>query len=284
MIVSITDVPAKPSEPDAQRYALSIEYDGQPFCGWQRQHHSPSVQQALEEALSTVAAEPITVICSGRTDTGVHALSQIIHFDSVAKRELKAWVMGVNTLLPSSVAVRWAQPVTADFHARYSAEWRRYQYVIWNHRVRTPSLAGRVAQVRDSLDTTAMHEAAQHLLGEQDFSSFRAAGCQSNTAMRNVQAVSVERVGDFVVIDIRANAFLQHMVRNITGSLLQVGLAKSSVAWFEQLLRSRDRRQAAPTAVPNGLHFVEVGYPAGYNLPQERRHALPGLGMLSPIS
>ena len=204
--------------------ALGIEYSGAAYCGWQRQSHSPSVQEALEVALSEIAAHPVNVFCAGRTDTGVHGTGQVVNFKLHNPRPLKAWLKGANTLLPDDICVRWAKNMPDDFHARHSAVSRRYRYVIQNTSHRTAHLSGRATWVRESLDETAMHKSAQSLLGEQDFSSFQAASCQSKTPFRCVNKVSVERIADFVVIDITANAFLHHMVRNITGSLLEVGL------------------------------------------------------------
>ncbi len=251
------------------RIALCIEYQGKNFKGWQSQRSSsvPTVQETLESALSQVADHPVQVYCAGRTDSGVHASSQIVHFETSSERPLNAWVRGANALLPGSVAVRWAKQVSSDFHARFSARSRRYCYVIYNNRVPTALLDGMVTQHFYSLDEELMHEAAQHLLGELDFSSFRGAGCQSNTAMRNISSISVRRSGDFVFLDIKANAFLLHMVRNIVGALLEVGEARQKPEWIKEVLLKKDRRLAGVTAKPDGLYLVEVEYPEQFEIP-----------------
>lgn len=255
--------------PAGSRVACRIEYDGSLYNGWQAQPHLnvTTVQQTLEAALAVVANEPLRVHCAGRTDTGVHGLGQIIHFDDPVGRSCKNWVIGTNTNLPASVRVHWAVPVPGDFHARFSALSRRYQYVIANTPVRSALLARQVSWQRRPLDADAMNEAAQALLGEQDFSSFQAASCQSPTPMRNVQQISVKRLGDLVIIDIEANAFLHHMVRNIAGSLMSVGYGRHSSDWIAGLLAGRDRAAAADTASPDGLYLVAVTYPESYNLP-----------------
>ncbi len=252
-----------------QRIALGVEYDGSAFSGWQKQQSPelPTVQGALEKALSKVANCPITTLCAGRTDAGVHATSQVVHFDTPIDRGTKAWTQGVNSLLPRTVRVLWAQPVASDFHARFSALARRYHYVILQRDTESALLAGKVTPMRQQLDVAAMHEAAQFLLGEQDFSSFRAAGCQSNTANRNVHHARVAQCGPFVILDIQANAFLQHMVRNIAGSLLDIGHGKQPVEWLQELLQARDRTLASMTAPADGLYLTSVKYPAEAELP-----------------
>ncbi|MEP1472185.1 MAG: tRNA pseudouridine(38-40) synthase TruA [Halieaceae bacterium] len=255
--------------PPGSRVACRIEYDGSLYNGWQAQPHLnvTTVQQTLEAALAIVANQPLRVHCAGRTDTGVHGLGQIIHFDDPVGRSCKNWVIGTNTNLPASVRVQWAQAVPADFHARFSALSRRYQYVIANTPVRSALLSRQVSWQRRPLDAERMHEAAQALLGEQDFSAFQAASCQSPTAMRNVQQVSVRRRGELVIIEIEANAFLHHMVRNIAGSLMAVGYGRHSPEWIARLLQGRDRTAAADTASPDGLYLVAVSYPDSYDLP-----------------
>jgi tRNA pseudouridine38-40 synthase len=248
--------------------ALGVEYLGTRYCGWQRQSHSPSVQQHIEQALSRVANHPVSVYCAGRTDTGVHATGQVIHFESHNDRPEKAWRMGGNAHLPDDIAIQWAKQVSDDFHARFSALSRRYRYVILNAPARPAVLSGQVTWIRESLNETSMHQAAQYLLGEQDFSSFQAASCQSPTPFRNVFKVSVERKNEFVVIDITANAFLHHMVRNIAGSLIEVGRGNRPAEWLLELLELRDRTRAAPTAAPDGLYFIQANYPAHYGLPK----------------
>ena len=251
------------------RIALGIEYDGAQHYGWQRQREVPSVQEHLEKALSTVANTPIEVQCAGRTDAGVHATGQVVHFDCEAVRPLKAWTMGVNANLPSSVAVKWCVHVSDDFNARFSATGRRYRYVIYNHKMRPAILEQGITHIHRPLNEHLMHEAAQALLGEQDFSAFRAALCQSKTPFRNVTNVTVSRHGAFVVVDISANAFLHHMVRNIVGSLVEIGSGHQPVDWIATLLAGRDRTLSAATAKPNGLYLVKVDYPDAFGLPEQ---------------
>lgn len=251
-----------------KRIALGVEYDGSQFYGWQRQAEVDSVQAQLEQALSKVANEPILVQCAGRTDAGVHATGQIVHFDTLAARQLGAWTLGVNAQLPDNIAVRWAQIVDEDFHARFSATARRYRYIIYNHNLRPGILRQGISHYHGDIDENKMHQAAQFLLGEQDFSSFRAVHCQSKTPFRNVHQVNVTRQGMYIVFDIQANAFLHHMVRNIVGSLLEVGLGNKPLNWIKELLDCRDRTQAAATAKPHGLYLVDVTYPEKYQLPK----------------
>lgn len=249
------------------RVALGIEYDGTDFFGWQRLGHGPSIQAEIEAALSFVADHPVEVICAGRTDAGVHARCQVVHFDTTAEREERAWVLGATTRLPQAIAVLWAQTMPHDFHARFSARARRYRYVILNRPIR-PALEARfVAWERVPLDAGAMHAAAQALLGEQDFSSFRAVSCQARHARRHVGGVSVRREGERVIVEIEANAFLHHMVRNIVGSLLEVGRGERPVGWIAELLAARDRSVAGVTAMPQGLTFVGPRYPSEWQLP-----------------
>ncbi|GGP46447.1 MULTISPECIES: tRNA pseudouridine(38-40) synthase TruA [Shewanella] len=250
------------------RVALGIEYDGSGFFGWQRQADVVSVQAQLEKALSYVANESIEVFCAGRTDSGVHGTGQVVHFDTTAKRPLTAWTLGINANLPDTIAVRWAKEVDDSFHARFSATARRYRYVIYNHQLRPGILRSGVSHYHGDIDETLMHQAAQLLLGENDFTSFRAIQCQSNTPFRNVHKVTVTRQGMYVMVDIQANAFLHHMVRNIVGSLLEVGLGNKPIEWITELLALKDRNQAAATAKPNGLYLVDVTYPEQYQLPK----------------
>jgi tRNA pseudouridine38-40 synthase len=256
-------------QPHCRRIALGVEYDGSGFCGWQTQSRGTrTVQHEIERALSRVADHPVRVVCAGRTDTGVHATGQVVHFDTHAERQLKAWVMGVNTHLPDDVCVHWAKPVDADFSARFSATRRSYRYVIQQRSARPALYSRRVTWVRYPLDTAAMHLAAQALLGENDFSSFRSSACQAEHAMRFVEFIEITSASAFVYIDIRANAFLHHMVRNIVGSLLKIGTGERPVAWLAELLARRDRTQAGPTAPADGLYLVAVQYPAEHELPE----------------
>lgn len=249
------------------RYAAIVEYSGHTYAGWQFQAHMLSVQQCLDEALSKLAATRIVTVCAGRTDAGVHGSHQVVHFDSATPRQDHAWLMGGNSLLPADIAIRWAGQVSSDFHARFSALARRYRYVILNRGGRPGLLAKRVTSVAEPLDEAAMQVAASYFLGEQDFSSVRAASCQAMTAWRNIHALSVSRQGEFIVVDIIANAFLHHMVRNIVGVLLAVGRGQQTPAWAQVLLKARDRRLAPATAAPDGLYLVGVRYPARFQLP-----------------
>ncbi|MBT1062980.1 tRNA pseudouridine(38-40) synthase TruA [Bowmanella sp. Y26] len=249
------------------RIALGIEYDGSKYYGWQRQREVNSVQQELETALSRIADQPIELACAGRTDAGVHATGQVVHFDVDNPRAMRAWTLGMNAALPDDIAVKWATQVPDDFHARFSATARRYRYVIYNHPLRSGILRQGVTHYHSELDVARMNSAAQCLLGEHDFSAFRAAICQSKSPFRNVTHVALHRLGDYVVLEIQANAFLHHMVRNITGSLLEIGSGRRHVEWLEALLIGKDRSQAAATAKPNGLYLVDVSYPDEYQLP-----------------
>jgi tRNA pseudouridine38-40 synthase len=251
------------------RIALGIEYDGTDFMGWQRLSHGPSVQATLERALSTVADSPTQVTCAGRTDAGVHGRCQVVHFDTGAERPMRGWVLGTCANLPTPIAVLWAQPVADDFHARHSARARRYRYSILNRPVRAALDARYVTWERNPLDAQAMHEAAQALIGEHDFSAFRAIACQARHARRNVHEIRVHREGQRVHVEIQANAFLHHMVRNIVGSLLPIGRGERPREWMAQLLAGQDREVAGPTAPASGLTFIGPRYPAEWALPQE---------------
>ena len=249
------------------RIAIAIEYDGSDFYGWQRLSHGPTVQGAVEAALSTVADAPVEVVCSGRTDAGVHAFCQVAHFDAPVDRPMRAWVLGGCSNLPPGVAVLWAQPVADDFHARYDARARRYRYRLVNRMSRAALERRSCSWEPQPLDADAMHRAAQTLVGEHDFSAFRSSQCQAPHARRHLHAISVSRDGEYVVIDVQANAFLHHMVRNSVGSLLPIGRGEKPEPWMAELLAGRDRDVAGPTASPNGLHFVGALYPAECHLP-----------------
>jgi tRNA pseudouridine38-40 synthase len=251
------------------RIALGIEYDGTDFFGWQRLTAGPSVQASVERALSRVAAHPVQISCAGRTDAGVHGRCQVAHFDTDAIRDMYGWMLGASSNLPASVAVLWAQPVAAEFHARYAARSRRYRYHILNRPVRAALDARYVTWERLALDADLMHEAAQSLLGEHDFSAFRALSCQAAHPRRTVLNVSVRREGDQLFVDIEANAFLHHMVRNIVGSLLLIGRREKPVEWMAELLAGADRHVAGPTAPASGLTFLGPRYPAHWGLPVE---------------
>ncbi len=251
------------------RLALGIEYDGTGFQGWQRLSHATSVQSAVESALSFVADTSIEVQCAGRTDAGVHAICQVVHFDTQVERELRGWMLGANSRLPHAITVRWAVSVDDAFSARHSARARRYRYRILNRNVRPSLQRDYLAWERLPLDADAMHRAAQALIGENDFSAFRAAQCQATHAMREMQRIEVRREGEEVVIDVQANAFLHHMVRNIVGSLLPIGRGEMPESWMGELLQGRDRTVAGATALPQGLTFIGPLYPAQWGLPAE---------------
>jgi tRNA pseudouridine38-40 synthase len=251
------------------RFALGIEYDGTDFFGWQRLSHGRSVQGDVEAALSFVAAHAVEVTCAGRTDAGVHARCQVVHFDSDAARGERAWMLGANSQLARDVAVLWARPVSDEFHARFGARARRYRYTILNRPMRAALQSRYVTWERMPLDAEAMQRAAQALIGEHDFSAFRTAACQANSPNRNVREITISRRGDEVAIDIEANAFLHHMVRNIVGSLLPIGRGERGEAWLAELLHGRDRGVAGPTAPATGLTFLAPRYPAQWNLPIE---------------
>ncbi|AHG18784.1 tRNA pseudouridine synthase A [Chania multitudinisentens RB-25] len=262
--MSEAELPTQPM----QKIALGIEYDGSRYYGWQRQQEVASVQACLEKALSKVADAPITVFCAGRTDAGVHATGQVVHFETAARRQEAAWTMGVNSHLPPDIAVRWVTEVKHDFHARFSATARRYRYIIFNHRYRPAILQQGVTHFYHSLDAERMHRAAQALLGENDFTSFRAVQCQSRTPWRNVKQIKVTRYGEYIVVDIKANAFVHHMVRNIVGSLMEIGCGNQHENWMAELLALKDRNQAAATARAEGLYLVAVDYPEQFALPR----------------
>lgn len=259
-----------------QRIALAIEYDGAAYSGWQRQASPelPTIQSSLERALSQVADTEITATCAGRTDAGVHATCQVIHFDSPVDRSSKAWTMGVNSLLPETIRVRWSQTVDAEFHARFSARARQYFYIIYCSQVGSTVLHNKVTHSRDELNYEVMNQAAQALLGEQDFSSFQAAGCQSKSPNRFVEHARVFMQGAFLILDIKANAFLQHMVRNIAGALLEIGREEQDSDWISDLLAAKDRTLAGVTASPDGLYLVGIDYPAEFALPATRMQPL----------
>jgi tRNA pseudouridine38-40 synthase len=254
------------------RTALIVAYNGQSFHGWQYQSEEiPTVQRDLTRALSIVADRDIVVHCAGRTDSGVHATKQVVHFDCAVRRPNKAWVMGVNAHLDDDVSVEWAGQVADDFDARKTAMARHYLYLVHNNPIRSALMPEYLTRERRVLDEKAMDEAAQSFVGEADFSSFRAANCQANSPMRNVLSVGVKRYNDIVAIDIKANAFLHHMVRNIAGTLLDVGSGGKPVTWVAELMSKKDRTLAGMTAAPNGLFLVDVDYPAVSGIPRSSR-------------
>ena len=252
---------------DPRRVAAIVEYDGTDFAGWQSQIHSVSVHDAVETALSFVAGRPLVVICAGRTDSGVHATGQVIHFDTAAIRTPRAWVLGTNTRLPSSVSLQWAGEVSGGFHARHAAVRRVYRYYILNRSARSALQRTRTAWIPRALDADAMHAAAQVLIGEHDFSAFRSIECQSKTPVRRVRRIDVRRAGDTVWMEIEANAYLHHMVRNIVGTLLDVQAAPDPVGAMRRILGGGERRHAGMTAPATGLYLWQVDYPATYGIP-----------------
>ena len=256
------------------RIALGLEYDGSGFCGWQSQPSGCGVQDHLERALSQIAGHPVKVVTAGRTDTGVHALAQVVHFDTDALRPNSAWVRGVNALLPPTVATHWAHPVPEDFHARFSAMERSYRYVLLNQAVRPALLHGKAGWYHAPLNVEAMREAASLLIGEHDFSAFRAAECQAKSPVKVLREIRISQQGNFLLVDLRANAFLHHMVRNIIGSLVYVGKGRHPPSWMTLLLQSADRTQAAPTFSPDGLYLAGIVYDPKWNLPEFAKSTL----------
>ncbi|ONN66557.1 tRNA pseudouridine(38-40) synthase TruA [Herbaspirillum sp. VT-16-41] len=302
----MTDIP--PQADGLRRVVLGVQYDGACWQGWQTQPHRQTVQDQLEAALLRFSTQPIATTCAGRTDSGVHALEQVVHFDTAIARDSFSWVRGTNAFLPPTIAVRWAcelpyvddaaianasaaagagtgevaalhgaeregaaQLAQFGFHARFSAIARTYHYVLYNHAVRSPLLAGKAGWTFRPLDADRMHRAAQHLIGEHDFTSFRAVECQAKSPVRKMEGIAVRRHGDMIVFTLKANAFLHHMVRNIVGSLIVVGSGKQGPEWIGQVLALRDRSRAAPTFMPDGLYLARVDYPDAWALPQENR-------------
>ncbi len=257
------------------RLALGIEYHGSSFCGWQTQPAGCAVQDRLEAALSQIAGVAVATFCAGRTDTGVHALTQVVHFDCAVERPESAWVRGVNALLPAAIAVIWVKPVPDTFHARFSATARHYRYVLLNHAVRPAADHGRVGWFHAPLDVMRMREATSCLLGEHDYSAFRSSQCQAKSPVRNLTQLDIHVQGPYVLFDLCANGFLHHMVRNIVGSLIYIGSGRHDSAWMKTLLAARDRTQAAPTFDAAGLYLKGVDYDLSWGLPQRERVKLP---------
>ena len=248
------------------RIVCGVEYSGAGFFGWQRQNHARSVQADIEAALSRVANHPLKVVCAGRTDSGVHATWQIIHFDSEAERSERSWVLGANANLPADVRLLWARAVDDDFHARFSAQARSYRYVILNREIRSALLHHQVTWHYRPLEVSRMQEGARHLLGEHDFSSFRALACQAHSPVRTIHRLDVTRRGEYLYLDVVANAFLHHMVRNIAGVLMAVGHGEQEPGWVEDILEQRDRTRGGVTAPATGLYLVGVRYPERYGI------------------
>ena len=250
------------------RIALGVEYDGSPFCGWQSQASGCTVQDTLQAALSNIANERIGINAAGRTDTGVHALEQVVHFDTNVERPLSAWVRGVNALLPKNIVVLWACIVPEEFHARFSAQARSYRYLLINRPMRSAVQFGKVGWFHAPLNVEPMREASQSLLGEHEFSAFRAAECQAKSPIKNLTQLNITQQGDMIFFDLTAGAFLHHMVRNIVGCLVYVGKGKYPPSWLNEVLQSRNRKYAAPTFAPDGLYLRYITYDAKWGLPQ----------------
>lgn len=258
---------------ELKRLVLGVQYDGSCWHGWQTQPDGKTVQDVLESALFAFSKNSISTTCAGRTDTGVHAIEQVVHFDTTLARTMHSWVSGVNTFLPPSVVVRWVKQVPFsdpealdNFHARFSAHGRTYHYVLYNNPIRSPLWSQRAGWVFRPLDVDAIRKAAQYLIGEHDFTVFRAASCQAKSPVKHMYDVSIRQQGDLIVITFHANAFLHHMVRNIVGALIFVGLNKKPPAWISVLLNSRDRSLSAPTFMPNGLYLAKIDYDKKWNI------------------
>jgi tRNA pseudouridine38-40 synthase len=256
------------------RIALGLEYDGAPYCGWQHQPGGCGIQDHLERALSRFAATPVETVAAGRTDAGVHACAQVVHFDTAIVRDEVSWVRGPNTFLPGGIRILWARPVPDDFHARFGARSRTYEYLLLDDAIAPGLMKGKVGWFHRTLDVDAMRSAASALVGEADFGAFRDAQCQARTPVRLVHEVEVDRRGALVVFTICANAFLHHMVRNIVGSLVYVGAGRQPPSWIAELLAGRDRKRAAPTFAPDGLYLAGIAYDPRFGLPRFRPNPL----------
>lgn len=249
------------------RIALGVEYDGSLFNGWQAQPQQRTIQTSLEKAISQVADHPVTVNAAGRTDAGVHALNQVVHFDTDARRINRSWLLGINSNLPHDIAVNWVQPVSDEFHARFSAQQRRYRYLLLNRMSRSAIQHRRMWWFYKPLDLEKMQQAAGLLLGQHDFSALRARECQAKSPIKTLDIIDISRRDDCISVDVVARSFLHHMVRNIMGILTTVGEGKRPVDWVTEVLASKDRDQAGVTAPPQGLYLTDVRYPAEYSLP-----------------
>lgn len=257
------------------RIALGLQYEGTAFSGWQVQPSGNTVQNVLERALGKFGGLPVQTVVAGRTDAGVHAVGQVVHFDTPLMRHDFSWVRGVNAFLPATVSVQWAQPVDESFNARFSAFERTYYYVLYNHPVRAPLLAGQAGWSYMPVDVEAMRRAALHLIGSYDFSAFRSSECQAKSPLKHLYEISIEARGNFIHFRFRANAFLHHMVRNIMGCLVAIGRHRQSPEWLAEVRDSLDRSLAAPTFMPDGLYLAEVGYPAEFRIPEPNLTAFP---------
>jgi tRNA pseudouridine38-40 synthase len=262
-----------------KRIVLGVQYDGASWHGWQTQLSGNTVQDRLETALKKFTQTEVATVCAGRTDAGVHALEQVVHFDTAVGREASSWIRGVNAFLPSSIAVRWAcEARSGDFHARFSAIARTYHYVLYNHPIRSPLLQGKAGWAFRPLEIEPMRSAARHLVGAHDFSAFRSSECQAKSPVRTMHHIGIERRGNIIVFTLHANAFLHHMVRNIVGSLILAGSGGRPPDWMADVLHSRDRNRAAPTFMPDGLYLAKIDYDSKWGLPQEVTPTLPWIG------
>lgn len=278
--VSINDAAANTAAATVSRIAMGIEYKGANYRGFQRQQDNiPSIQEELEKAISKVANQPISIYVAGRTDAGVHASGQVIHFDTTANRSMHAWVMGSTANLPKDISVTWAKQVLPEFHARYKAFARRYRYVIYNDPIRPAHLADEVTWYSYPLDIDRMQQAANYFLGTHDFTSFRASQCQAKSPIKTISHFKIIRFGKLIILDVRADAFLHHMIRNFAGLLMAVGSGESPIGWAKEALEAKDRTKAGVTAVPYGLYLVNVEYPEQYDIPKRfiGPHFLSGL-------
>jgi tRNA pseudouridine38-40 synthase len=262
-----------------KRIVLGVQYDGAPWHGWQTQLTGNTVQDRLEQALNDFTRTEINTVCAGRTDTGVHAIEQVVHLDTEVERDIASWVRGVNAFLPASIAVRWACEVKPDpsgeFHARFSATARTYHYVLYNHPVRSPLAKGKAGWIFRPIELDAMREAAQYLVGTYDFSAFRSSECQAKSPIRTMHDIAIEKHGSVIILALRANAFLHHMVRNMVGSLIMAGTGAKSPEWIADVLHSRDRHRAAPTFMADGLYLAKIDYDSKWGLPQESTSVFP---------
>jgi tRNA pseudouridine38-40 synthase len=263
------------------RIVLGVEYNGSRYQGWQTQPNGKTLQDVLEVALGKFSTQKIQTVCAGRTDAGVHAVEQVVHFDTELTREMYSWVNGVNAFLPPSIVVRWAKQLTLDsqdaqfFHSRFSAFSRSYHYLLYNNPVRSPLWDGGAGWFFRPLHLDLMLDASQYLLGERDFTVFRAAACQAKSPVKHMYEVNIRQQGDLIVFSLRANAFLHHMVRNIVGSLIFVGAGRREPEWIKTLVESRDRSLAAPTFMPDGLYLARVDYDPKWDLPLVSNENLP---------
>ena len=258
-----------------RRIVLGLQYDGSNWQGWQTQPNGKTIQDMVEKAIFTFTKTTVQVFCAGRTDAGVHAIEQVIHFDTLLDREMYSWVNGVNTFLPPSIAIRWAKEIEIDdinapnnFHARFSAFARTYHYIVYNNSVRSPLWHNRAGWCFHPLDLSRMRTAVQFLTGEKDFTVFRAAACQAKTPVKTMYDIQINQIGDQFIFSFRANAFLHHMIRNIVGSLIFVGASRKEPSWIAELIASKDRSLAAPTFMPDGLYLAKIDYDAKWRLPQ----------------